>query len=258
MTKIILPTPGRIEKRYADIAPASFDGDARTVECVISRGSPVQRIFGIEKLRIAPDAVIIDRLIGVGIPFLDSHQQVGIDNALGKFCRIWFPGDGSLVGKIKFNNTPRGRVAAGMIGRGEISGVSCGYKVLSWLIEDEDGNTIDPETDRIRWDDTGLVFTADTWELLEVSAVLIAADPSSVLRGLVTNHNVEDTRARMESRERMAARGRMHGRASDLEYDEGNPADIIAEILANMKKKQAAMEAASLLLDAEIADQPLN
>jgi hypothetical protein len=123
-------SPGLIEKRYADIAPASFDAEASTVECVISRGSPVQRIFGIEKLRIAPDAVIIDRVIGVGIPFLDSHQQVGIDNALGKFTRIWFPGDGSLVGKVKFNDTPKGRLAAGMIARGEIGGVSAGYRVL--------------------------------------------------------------------------------------------------------------------------------
>jgi hypothetical protein len=231
MTSIITPkgwTPGKIEKRYADIAPASFDAVASTVECVISRGSPVQRIFGIEKLRIAPDAVDISRLISVGIPFLDSHQQVGIDNGLGKFTRIWFPGDGSLVGKIRFNDTARGKVAAGMVGRGEISGVSCGYKVLSWLIEDEDGNTIDPD-DRFRWDDSGLIYTADTWERLEVSAVLIAADSSAAMRGLVTNHNIEDTRARMESRERMNA-------------------------------KQAAMEAASLLFVAEleIGDQSLN
>jgi hypothetical protein len=128
-------TPGKIEKRYADITPSTFDTDARTVECVISRGSPVQRIYGIEKLRIAPDAVDISRLISVGIPFLDSHQQVGIDNALGKFCRIWFDG-GALIGKIRFNDTARGKVAAGMVRRGEISGVSCGYRVLSWLIED--------------------------------------------------------------------------------------------------------------------------
>jgi hypothetical protein len=248
-------TPGLIEKRYADIAPASFDVKASTVECVISRGSPVQRIFGIEKLRIAPDAVDISRLISVGIPFLDSHQQVGIDNGLGQFTRIWFPNDGSLVGKIRFNDTARGKAAAGMVGRGEISGVSCGYKVLSWLIEDEDGNTIDPD-DRFRWDDANLIYTADTWELLEVSAVLIAADAHSSMRGLVTNqHNIADTFARMQSRERM------HARATDLQtYDDSEPADIIAEIIDRVNAKQAAMEAASLLLDAEleIADQPLN
>jgi hypothetical protein len=257
MTSIVIPkgwTPGKIEKRYADIAPASFDAEASTVECVISRGSPVQRIYGIEKLRIAPDAVDISRLISVGIPFLDSHQQLGIDNGLGKFTRIWFPGDGSLVGKIRFNHTARGKVAAGMVGRGEISGVSCGYKVLSWLIEDEDGNTIDPD-DRFRWDDSGLIYTADTWELLEVSAVLIAADAHSSMRGLVTNHNIADACARMQSR------SRMHARASDLEtYDSDDPADIVVTIIDRVNKKHAAMEADSLLLDAEleITDQPLN
>jgi hypothetical protein len=236
-------TLGKIEKRYADIAPTSFDADARTVECVISRGSPVQRIFGIEKLRIDPASVIIDRLISVGIPFLDSHQQVGIDNGLGKFTRIWFPGDGSLVGKIRFNNTARGNVAAGMIGRGEISGVSCGYKVLSWLIEDEDGNAIDPETDRIRWDDTGLTFTADLWELMEVSAVLIAADSSAAIRGLAHHDSVADARSRM------ATRQRMHSRASELEYDDVDSGDIVAKIIDRMKIKQALMEAEAVELD---------
>lgn len=249
MSKIILPTLGKIEKRYADIAPSTYNADARTVECVISRGSPVQRIFGVEKLRIAPDAVIIDRLISVGIPFLDSHQQIGIDNALGKFQRIWFPGDGSLVGKIKFNNTPKGKRVAGMVARGEISGVSCGYKVLDWLIEDEDGNTIDPETDRIRWDDSGLVFTANTWELLEVSAVLVAADSSAAMRGLINYHNVDDVRARMESRERMASRSRMRARASELTYDGDDPVNIVAAIIDRAKTKQAQMEVESLALD---------
>jgi hypothetical protein len=195
---------GQIEKRFADITPATYDADARTVECVISRGSPVQRIYGVEKLRIDPSAVIIDRLIGVGIPFLDSHQQIGIDNALGKFTRIWFPGDGSLVGKIKFNDTPKGRTSAGMIGRGEIGGVSCGYKVIDWEITDDDGNTIDPETERIRWDDDGLTFTAARWELLEVSAVLVAADASAAIRGLATGHSIADTLARMNARQHMA------------------------------------------------------
>jgi hypothetical protein len=199
-------SPGLIEKRYADITPITFDADARTVECVISRGSPVQRFYGTEVLRIDPSAVIIDRLISVGIPFLDSHQQIGIDNALGKFTRIWFPGDGSLVGKVKFNDTPKGRLAAGMIARGEIGGVSAGYRVLDWLIEDEDGSVIDPETDRLRWDDTGLIFTAARWELLECSAVLVAADASAAIRGLNAHHDVGDVRARMEARQRMHAR----------------------------------------------------
>jgi hypothetical protein len=95
--------------------------------------------------------------------------------------------------------------------------------------------------------------------MLETSLVAVPADAAAIIRKLGNGFDhVEATRERMQSRERMAARERMYARASDLEYDEDDPADIIAEILANMKKKQAAMEAASLLLDAEIADQPLN
>jgi phage head maturation protease len=153
--------------------------------------------------------VIIDRLAGVGIAFLDSHQQVGIDNALGMFQRIWFPGDGSLAGKIKFNDTPRGRLASGMVQRGEIGGVSCGYKVNSWLIEDENGDEVDPNDNMHRWDDTGMVFTAIEWELLEVSATLVSADASASFRSLTTGTNNADVKARMLVRERSAMRLRM-------------------------------------------------
>jgi hypothetical protein len=205
-------SPGLIEKRYANIAPSSYSEADRTVECVISRGSPVPRFYGMEVLRIAPDAVVIDRLLSTGIPFLDSHLQIGIDSALGKFTRIWFDG-GALVGKVKFNDTPKGRLAAGMIGRGEIAGVSAGYRVLDWLITDENGDVVDPEADRIRWDDTGLTFTATRWELLECSAVLVAADASAAIRSHVGNaeHGASyDTQVRMEVRSRMAQRQRMH------------------------------------------------
>jgi hypothetical protein len=63
-------------------------------------------------LRIAPDAVIIDR--AGGIPLLDSH---GISSALGKVTRVWFSG-GALMGQPSFNASAEGRKAEGMVKRG--------------------------------------------------------------------------------------------------------------------------------------------
>src|SRR5258708_31294860 len=107
-------------------------------------GSPVKRFYGTEILRVDPQSVIIDRLIGSGIPLLDSHRQIGIGNALGKVTRIWFSG-GALMGKLAFNGTTEGRKAEGMVARGEISGVSAGYRVEEWEVSDADGNVIDPD-----------------------------------------------------------------------------------------------------------------
>jgi hypothetical protein len=179
---------------------------------VISRGSPVTRFYGTEVLRISPDAVIIDRLISGGIPLLDSHNQGAISNSLGRVQRVWFSG-GALIGKLAFNGTTEGRKAEGMVKRGEISGVSAGYRVEEWEVSDADGNVIDP--DRTRWDDGDLTFTAIRWELLECSLVTVPADSSASIRSLGDGRigNITDVRARMECRQRIATRQRMHDAA---------------------------------------------
>jgi phage head maturation protease len=177
---------GSTEVRFADIAPSSYDKKARTVEAVISLGSPVQRWYGTEKLRIASDAVALDRMKSSGIPLLDSHNQYGIDNALGRFSRIWFgstSGKASLMGEIAFNDTERGRRAEGMVARGEIKGISAGYTVREWEITDKDGRVVDPEVERIRYDEE-YTFTATRWELLEGSLVSVPADAPSMIRSM--------------------------------------------------------------------------
>jgi hypothetical protein len=95
---------------------------------VISRGSPVQRFYGIEKLRISPKAVVLDRM---PVPLLDSHNSSGITSALGRIRRAWFDG-GALMGGLTFNETAAGEMALGMVERCEILSISAGYKVLSW------------------------------------------------------------------------------------------------------------------------------
>jgi len=119
-------------KRYASTAsaPRTFNADQRTVEAVLSRGSPVVRSYGTEKLRISKSAVDLSRLQSGGVPLLDSHNQYGIDNVLGRVQTSWF--GGALVGRVKFNETEQGQRAMGMIERGELSSFSVGYTVNSW------------------------------------------------------------------------------------------------------------------------------
>jgi HK97 family phage prohead protease len=175
-------TQGTITRRGSVRVKAStYDVDARTVDAVLSKGSPVQREYGTEKLEISPAAVDLGRVRnGTGVPLLDSHNQWGIENALGRVSEAWFEGD-ALVGRLSFHDTAAGRQAEGMVARGEITGVSAGYKVNRWEVTDDDGNVIDPE--RIRWNDDGqLTFTAKRWELLESSLVTVPADAEALIR----------------------------------------------------------------------------
>jgi hypothetical protein len=216
-------SPGKTETRFADSKPTSFDRKSRTVDCVISMGSPVQRFYGTEVLKISPAAVNLDRTKGGSIiPLLDSHQMAGIANALGRFQKTWFQNKG-LMGQIRFNETPNGELAMGMVERGEIAGISAGYTVREWEITDEDGRVIDPDVERIRWDESGLTFTATKWDLHEGSLVSVPADALSGIRsmgsgldrafgGVGHHHGVADIRARMNARQRMHVRQSMYNR----------------------------------------------
>jgi hypothetical protein len=152
---------GAVSRRFADVAPSSYDADTRSVEAVLSTGSAVPRFYGTEVLRIAPEAVALDRLKTSGIPLLDSHQQTSISNALGRVQRTWFS-RGALMGKLTFNDTPEGRKAEGMVARGEICGISAGYSVEAWEVTDAEGDAVDAR--RINFDDDlTLRFTNARW-----------------------------------------------------------------------------------------------
>jgi hypothetical protein len=215
MTRTGPPPTGRTETRFADSKPSSYDAKNRSVNCIISMGSPVARFYGTEVLRISPAAVNLDRMKGGSmIPVLDSHQAGSIANALGKITKTWF-NRGALWGTIAFNQTPNGKLAEGMTARGEISGISAGYCVNEWEITDEKGKVIDPEVERIRWDETGLTFTASSWSLHECSICTIPADPLSGIRAMGsgvdrafvgTINRANDVLVRMQVRQRMQER----------------------------------------------------
>jgi len=199
---------GVIERRYTAGSPRSYDKGSRTVEAVLSKGSPVERFYGTEVLRIDPSSVNLDRIVTGGVPLLDSHNAYGISGALGRVKKAWFDRN-ALMGQLAFNDTDEGRKAEGMVSRGEISGISVGYRVNGWEITDGEGRVINP--DRVRWDDDDLTFTATDWDLLEASLVAIPADADAVIR----NHPGEDRRHIFSARaalQRMRARQTMLNR----------------------------------------------
>jgi HK97 family phage prohead protease len=209
----------QISTRLLDLRPTSFDDTEHTVEAILSMGSPVPRFYGIESLRITKDAIDLSRMQTTGIPVIDSHQQTSIDHALGKLTDAWVS-NGGLFGVIKFNRTDAGMRAEGMIKRGELGGVSVGYRVLEWEVQDGDGNILDP--DHFRWGDDDLTFVGKNWELLEVSICAVPADAQSGFR------NIElFDRAYLSSlpphlvdiHARMLARARMVERQSEMQRD---------------------------------------
>jgi Caudovirus prohead serine protease len=206
--------PGIIATRVVDVAPSSYDETSRTVDCVISMGSPVSRFYGTEVLRINPDAVDTTRVLSGACPVLDSHQQTSITHALGRVTDTWFKG-GAFMGRLAFNDTHKGREAEGMVARGEIAGVSAGYRVDEWQVTNSDGSILDPAY--LRWDDDDLTFEAVRWQLIECSLVSCPADAGAGIRGhvsgldraLVIADLSEDVRVRMSVKMRMTARQNM-------------------------------------------------
>jgi hypothetical protein len=124
----MLPRPNQMLHRLANndamsVGPISYDQRLHAFEAVISTGSPVKRAYGTEVLRISPEAVDLSRLREGGVPLLDHHQQTGIDAMLGRLTDAWFERS-ALIGRFKFNQTPEGEKAEGMVARGEVTGVS--------------------------------------------------------------------------------------------------------------------------------------
>lgn len=171
---------GVIDTRFADVAPASYDKKAHTVDAVLSMGSAVKRFYGTEVLRIHEKAVDLSRMQSGGIPLLDHHNQGGLDHMLGRVTETWFK-RGALMGRLKFNQTEQGQKAEGMVARGEVAGISAGYRVEEWEITDPDGKVVDPDKDRVRWDED-LTFTATRWQLFEASLVGVPADGTAMIR----------------------------------------------------------------------------
>jgi phage head maturation protease len=210
MSTIIAPkgwNASKIEHRFLPSAPLSYNADDHSAECVISAGASVNRGYGKEILLISQSACDLSR---IPVPLLDSHSQASvIDSTLGRIDSAWISG-GKLCGRIVFAQTQRGKIAEGMVARGEVTGISAGYSVSQWSVTDDDGDVVDDQN--ISWNDV-LTYTATRWMLYEASLVGVPADIASAIRSHGGGDSANDARIRAEVRERMAIRQGMHERA---------------------------------------------
>lgn len=163
--------PGQVESRFATAkagVPATYDAKERTVEIVIATGYRVRRWFGWEELAIREDAIDLKRVAMGQCRLLDTHNQWESDAALGFILEARVE-RGQLVGKVRFNDTDAGRKAEEMVARGELTGISAGYRINKLVLAETS-------------DDDDNVYRADQWELLEASLVSVPADPFSGAR----------------------------------------------------------------------------
>jgi HK97 family phage prohead protease len=151
----------------ARFAPTSYDAQSRTIEAVASSGARVRRWGVYEELSITPEAIDLGRVTAGQVRLLDSHDQGSIDRIRGVIPRAWIDA-GRLMVEIRFADTDDGRRAEAMVLSGDVTGISVGYRVLTWTLS--------------QVDDDVEVWRADRWELLEVSLVAVPADPAALIR----------------------------------------------------------------------------
>jgi HK97 family phage prohead protease len=163
------PMVGDQGRRFMGFTPDSYSVDAHTVEAVLSAGSAVRRYYFTEELEISPEAVDLGRAAAGQVKLLDSHNQYEADAVVGTVSNVRVE-NGQLVGTLKFGETDRAKQIEGMVARGELTGVSIGYRVTTWTIASV-------ENDVENW-------RATRWELLEVSLVSVPADANAGVRAL--------------------------------------------------------------------------
>jgi HK97 family phage prohead protease len=182
--------PGTVGLRFAQWQPSTYDATARTVVAVLSTGAR-RKWFGIaEELLIAPEAIDLTRVAMGQVSFLDSHRQDSVDAVFGSVVEAWIA-NGALYARIRFADTEQGRKAEGLIARGEVKGISVGYRVLTWTM-------IGVENDIEIWQ-------AQRWELLEASLVAVPADPHAGVRSDAANRANAHTQEQDDMRRNAAA-----------------------------------------------------
>ncbi len=155
-----------MQTRRLSLAPTSFNRAAGTVQATISTGASVQRSGYVERLAVTPDAVDVSP----HLPVLDAHRQGSIADVLGRVTDVTFSG-GTMAATLRVSSP----AALDAIERGDLSGVSIGYRVATWS-DDRAGGV--------------LTRTATKWALLEVSLVPLPADAGATLR---SQHNMSET-----------------------------------------------------------------
>lgn len=164
-----------MQYREAELKPASYDNEARTVDLVWTTGAAVQRYDWrtgdayLEVLRVDEASVRLERM-NAGAPLLDSHRSYGVANIIGAVV----PGTARVEGglglcTVRLSEDPAHEGIVANVAAGVIRNVSVGYATHAEEIRRIEGGA---ET-----------RTATEWEPYEVSLVPIPADAGASTRG---------------------------------------------------------------------------
>ena len=149
--------------------PQTFDADAGTVDVTLTTGAPVQRGGHVEVLAIGPENVEFAQRI----PLLDSHRQQSIADIKGSVSNIRFE-PGAIVATLNISDPS----ALAAVARGDVTGVSVGYRVKKW------SERRDPKSGK-------LIRTAVLFEIVEASLVAVPADANATIRSQTMEDEIE-------------------------------------------------------------------
>ena len=216
-----------IHLRAANMRPATFSAEARTIEAIVSTGAPVARPGYTEVLDLR--GVDLARLVGA--PVLDGHRRDTTRDQLGVIEAARMTPEGLLV-VIRFRESTPAQAVMTDVANGTLRGLSIGYTI---------------EQTREAKDGTKRVRTATRWTPIEVSIVPAPADPGAHFRnGEVTMPTTElevqvQTRAEMNTEIRSIAELAGLDRAwTDAQIDaEATPETARELAFAAMAQRQA-------------------
>jgi hypothetical protein len=118
--------------RLMGFAPDSYNADTRSVEAVLSAGSRSSATTSPKNWKSAPKrstwaapspawSRCWTRTTSTKPPPCSAPSNVRIEN-------------GQLLGTLTFGETDRAKEVEGMVARGELKGISIGYRVNTWTI----------------------------------------------------------------------------------------------------------------------------
>ncbi|MGW1423846.1 phage major capsid protein [Bradyrhizobium manausense] len=157
----------QLERRDAIPRPATFDGEAMTVEAVIASTTPVRRRDARGDFLEILDPSGLDLAVTRGASVLDSHQQGGIENVLGTIDDVRIEGN-EVIARIRFSSRPEIAAIVQDVRDGILRSLSVGYEVGEWKAGKDSAGT--------------RTMTAVRWSVREVSFVPVPADPTARTR----------------------------------------------------------------------------
>ena len=159
--------------RYRSATVGTFNAENRTVEISFASQTPCPDYWGdAEVLRCTEESMNTERFNQGVMPILYNHKR---DDVIGKPLKVWCE-NGVAKATIQFAETEKAKEIMGMVRDGYLKGVSVGYRVSEW--EFTPSGSISKENV------PGPCYTANRWEVFEVSIVSVPADATVGVRSL--------------------------------------------------------------------------